>query len=171
MILVLNCGSSSMKYRVFGAGEDVRGTVERIGQPGGPAGHGAALVEVFQRVPAHGITAVGHRIVHGGTRYQHPVVVDDRVLSGLRELVPLAPLHNPAGIAGIEAARQHLPGAVQVAAFDTAFHAHLPDVAATYAIDQDVARHTASAATASTASRTSSSPPGRPSCSSAAWRS
>ncbi|HTJ35764.1 MAG TPA: acetate kinase [Dactylosporangium sp.] len=142
MILVLNSGSSSVKFRVVdlddpAAGE--RGLVERIGEPGGVPDHSAALEQVLEGLGDAPIEAVGHRIVHGGTRFEKPVIVDDEVLAALRELVPLAPLHNPGGIIGIEAAREKLPSVPHVAVFDTAFHATIPPAAATYAIDRDLA--------------------------------
>ena len=80
------------------------------------------------------IEAVGHRIVHGGTRFIEPVFVDDVVLNHLRELTELAPLHNPSGIAGIESVRELLPHVPNVAVFDTAFHHNVPDVASCYAL-------------------------------------
>jgi acetate kinase len=136
-ILVLNAGSSTLKYRL---NDDDAGIVERIGEPGGSAADpGAAVEQVLERLRGKEIRAVGHRVVHGGTRFTAPVVVDGAVLDALRQLVPLAPLHNPAGIAGIEAARAALPGVPQVAVFDTAFHATLPPAAATYALDRNVA--------------------------------
>ncbi|MGI5243715.1 acetate/propionate family kinase [Dactylosporangium sp. CA-139066] len=142
MILVLNSGSSSVKFRVVDlddpeAGE--RGIVERIGEPGGVADHAAALKEVLDGLGNARIEAVGHRIVHGGARFTRPALVDDAVLAALRELVPLAPLHNPGGILGIEAAREKLPSVPHVAVFDTAFHATIPPAAATYAIDRGLA--------------------------------
>jgi acetate kinase len=139
-ILVLNAGSSSLKYRLFRSGEPAGGgIVERIGEPSGSApDHGAAVEWVLDRLS--GVGAVGHRIVHGGTRFRAPVLVDDAVLSAIRSLSELAPLHNPVGVAGIEAARRALPGVPQVAVFDTAFHATLPEAAATYALDREVAQ-------------------------------
>src|SRR5688500_9848631 len=118
MILVLNSGSSSLKYRVFGPDGGQRGLVERIGEPGGVADHGAALRRVLDEVDRDAITAVGHRVVHGGSRFREPVVVDADVVATVRELVPLAPLHNVGGLAGIEAAREALPDVPQVAVFD-----------------------------------------------------
>jgi acetate kinase len=146
MILVLNSGSSSIKYRTVDlpTGVGKGGIVERIGEPGGPVDHEAALGMVFEAVDGHrsGLRAVGHRVVHGGARFAGPTIVDDEVLAALRNLIPLAPLHNPGSIAGIEAARRALPGLPHVAVFDTAFHAGLPPAAATYAIDTEVAeRH------------------------------
>jgi len=82
---------------------------------------------------------VGHRVVHGGTRFRAPVLVDDAVVDAIRELSSLAPLHNPAGLAGIEAARRALPEVPQVAVFDTAFHATLPEAVSTYTLDRAVA--------------------------------
>ncbi|TMM39786.1 MAG: acetate kinase [Actinobacteria bacterium] len=139
-ILVLNAGSSSLKWRLFRSGEPADGgIVERIGEPSGAvADHGAAVHQVLDRLG--GVDAVGHRIVHGGTRFQAPVVVDDEVLSAIRALSELAPLHNPVGVAGIEAARHAIPGVPQVAVFDTAYHATLPEAAATYALDREVAQ-------------------------------
>jgi len=136
---VLNAGSSTLKYRLVpGDGGIVEGGVVE-GIP-----HGAAVEQLLARLPGKEtgkeigaeIGAVGHRVVHGGTRFQAPVLVDDAVLKAIRDLSPLAPLHNPAGVAGIEAARRALPGVPQVAVFDTAFHATLPPAAATYALDR-----------------------------------
>src|SRR4029079_5567928 len=80
------------------------------------------------------LVAVGHRVVHGGPRFTEPVVVDDDVVGAIRELVPLAPLHNPANLAGILSARVTFPDVPQVAVFDTAFHQTLPPEAYTYAV-------------------------------------
>lgn len=145
MILVLNCGSSSLKYRLVDltAPDKPRGgSLTRIGEPGGDApDHAAALRRAADDLgfdPSE-ITAVGHRVVHGGTRFRAPVQIDDTVVDAIRELVPLAPLHNPANLTGIEVARQLVPNAPHVAVFDTAFHATLPDYAATYPIDTELA--------------------------------
>jgi acetate kinase len=141
-VLVLNCGSSSVKYRLFdGADTLAKGLVENIGEPDSPVDdHREALRQVTESLDLGGLTAVGHRVVHGGARFSAPVVVDDGVLSAIEELVPLAPLHNPANLVGISVARALLPGVPQVAVFDTAFHRTLPPAAATYAIDVKVAR-------------------------------
>jgi acetate kinase len=85
------------------------------------------------------LAAIGHRVVHGGKRFTAPTVVDDEVLKEIRRLVPVAPLHNPANITGIEVARALRPDLPQVAVFDTAFHTTIPDHAARYAIDTAVA--------------------------------
>jgi acetate kinase len=140
-VLVLNCGSSSVKYRLYDD-QTVRdkGKIERVGEPGGgPADHETAVRDVLSGLNLDGLTAVGHRVVHGGRRFAEPVLIDDAVLAAIRDLVPLAPLHNPANLAGIEVARESLPGVPQVAVFDTAFHHTLPEAAATYAIDRDIA--------------------------------
>jgi acetate kinase len=141
-VLVLNCGSSSLKYRLFdGVDTLARGLVERIGEPGGDAGdHGDALRGVLDDVDLTGLGAVGHRVVHGGDDFTAPTLIDDEVVATIERLVPLAPLHNPANLAGISVARELLPDVPQVAVFDTAFHATMPEAAATYAVDVEVAR-------------------------------
>src|ERR1043165_5631965 len=98
VILVLNSGSSSVKYWVTGG---QHGKVERI------TDHDAAVRQVLDDlpVPLPSITAVGHRVVHGGARFTAPVLIDDDVIAGIEALVPLAPLHNPGSLAGIKAAR------------------------------------------------------------------
>jgi acetate kinase len=145
MILVLNNGSSSVKYAVIDPThptEAQRGLVEHLGEPGGPADHHAALGQVFDQlhIDRADLRAVGHRVVHGGGRFTAPTLIDEQVIEGIRDLVPLAPLHNPASIAGINAARTALPDLPQVAVFDTAFHHTLPELAATYAIDRPLAQ-------------------------------
>jgi acetate kinase len=102
--------------------------------------HYAALEQVFTVLDRDHVSAVGHRVVHGGSRFTKPTVVDAEVLQSIRDQIPLAPLHNPGAIAGIEAALQAFPGVAQIAVFDTAFHADLPEPAATYAIDRELAR-------------------------------
>jgi acetate kinase len=142
-ILVLNAGSSSLKYEVIDLAapdERVGGIVERIGEPGSPVpDHAAAARTVLDSLGDRAPDAVGHRIVHGGTRFVEPTLIDDDVEAGIEALVDLAPLHNPPGLAGIRAARAVLPDVPHVAVFDTAFHATLPDHAAAYAIDPAVA--------------------------------
>ncbi|HEY6592491.1 MAG TPA: acetate kinase [Asanoa sp.] len=143
-VLVLNSGSSSLKYRLYD-GPDVLadGTVERIGEAGpgaGPPDHDAALAGALEPLDLDGLAVVGHRVVHGGLRFDGPTVVDDDVIEAIRDLAPLAPLHNPPNLAGIEVARKRLPGVPQVAVFDTAFHRTLPEAVSTYAIDAQVAR-------------------------------
>ncbi|MDG4783603.1 acetate kinase [Micromonospora sp. WMMD961] len=140
-VLVLNCGSSSVKWRRYDGDRALdHGTVERIGEPGGgPPDHATAVRQILDGLDLSGLVAVGHRVVHGGRTFSAPVLVDDAVLAAIKDLVPLAPLHNPANLAGIEVARAALPHVPQVAVFDTAFHHTLPEAAATYAIDRDTA--------------------------------
>lgn len=174
-ILVLNAGSSSLKFRLFRISalrslaepEEVLagGQVERIGKPnaqmtlfqGAPGATpqqrsiGAEsvteaaqeILHSFTQPPATGrpaitIDAVGHRIVHGGSRFFEPVLIDAAVLADIHTLTELAPLHNPSGLAGIEAVRHMLPHVPNVAVFDTAFHHNLPDVAARYALPAEL---------------------------------
>lgn len=144
-VLVLNSGSSSVKYQLLDMADQSRlasGVVERIGEDGGVADHTAALRQAAGELAAEGLgldspalAAVGHRVVHGGTRFTAPTLVTDDVLAGIERLVPLAPLHNPANITGIKVARELRPDLPQVAVFDTAFHATIPEAAARYAID------------------------------------
>ena len=135
-VLVVNCGSSSLKYRLFDGDRTVaRGLVEEIGSD-----HEGALRRVVDELDLAGLGAIGHRVVHGGERFSAPVLLDDEVVAAVEALVPLAPLHNPANLAGIAVARALLPDVPQVAVFDTAFHRSLPPEAATYAIDPDLAR-------------------------------
>lgn len=147
MILVLNSGSSTVKYRLVDpadAGAGRGGMVERIGEPDGVRDHTAAVREIFDglRDAPEPIVAVGHRVVHGGAEFVRPTLLDDDTVATIRDLTPLAPLHNPGALAGIEAARRVLGSVPHVAVFDTAFHADLPAAAATYALDAAVAaRH------------------------------
>ena len=147
-VLVLNTGSSSLKYQLVQPGAAVSifdGIVERIGDDGGVADHHEALRVAFDEIAAEGIdldavelVAVGHRVVHGGPDLYLPTVIDDAVLDRIRQLEPLAPLHNPPAVLGIEVACRALPDLPHVAVFDTAFFHHLPPASATYAIDRDV---------------------------------
>jgi acetate kinase len=144
VILVLNCGSSSIKFRLFDNQLSTldRGLIERIGEPGGPASHRDALRETGDRLRLDSpeLRAIGHRVVHGGARFVQPVLLTPEVLAEIDELTPLAPLHNPPNLAGIAVTRTLRPEVPQVAVFDTAFHATLPAAAATYALDADLAR-------------------------------
>ncbi|GAA2056520.1 acetate kinase [Williamsia deligens] len=165
-VLVLNAGSSSLKYQLLhpGSGERVAtGIVERIGSDdasarheqggrtreseGGIADHRDALHTALDLFAAAGtdlrsadLLAVGHRVVHGGRRFSDPVLIDDDVVTAIDELSSLAPLHNPVNLAGVQAMREILPDVPQVAVFDTAFFHDLPAHAATYAIDDEIAR-------------------------------
>jgi len=142
-VFVLNTGSSSVKYRVVDAESGVvsaSGIVDRIGEPGSDTSdHRAAIARILEQLDRSAIDAVGHRIVHGGSRFVQATVIDDDVERGIEQLAPLAPLHNPPGLLGIRAARAALPDVPQVAVFDTAFHARMPDAARHYAIDADIA--------------------------------
>jgi acetate kinase len=139
-VLVLNAGSSSLKYRVLDAATEetvLRGTVERVDE----TGWDAAFAEVARALDEKGVVdlvAVGHRVVHGGDRYTRATLVDDDVERGIEELVALAPLHNPPALAGLRATRAALSSLPQVAVFDTAFFAGLPAAASTYAVDREV---------------------------------
>lgn len=133
LVLVLNAGSSSVKYQLVDSGTGARlagGIVEEV------VDHAAALRDVVAAVERLGrtIEAIGHRVVHGGAVFSEPTRIDDDVIEVIRELAPLAPLHNPANLAGIEAARATWPALAQVAAFDTAFHRTLPPAAYRYAV-------------------------------------
>jgi acetate kinase len=140
-VLVLNSGSSSVKYRLFDGGDTVaKGLIERIGEDGGDASdHRAALQRIMESVDLAGLAAVGHRVVHGGPRFTGPTVIDDDVVADIEALVPLAPLHNPAALSGISVARKLLPDVPQVAVFDTAFHSTIPPEGVTWAIDASLA--------------------------------
>ena len=160
VVLVLNSGSSSLKYSLLESGSgDVlaSGAVEQIGESSGRlthrgldgtqrverefADHEDALRAVLDAFEDHGpvlsqvgLAAIGHRVVHGGPRFSEPVRIEDDVVAAIEELVPLAPLHNPANLEGIRTAGRLFPGLPQVAVFDTAFHRSLPEAASTYAI-------------------------------------
>ncbi|HEX5086391.1 MAG TPA: acetate kinase [Nocardioides sp.] len=142
-VLVLNAGSSSLKYRVLDLGSEetlLRGTVERVDE----SGWDQAFAEVHRALGddlAGDLRAVGHRVVHGGDRYTRATLVDDDVERGIEELVALAPLHNPPALAGLRATRAALPDLAQVAVFDTAYFAALPTAAATYALDRGASTH------------------------------
>jgi acetate kinase len=141
-VLVLNAGSSSLKYRVVTDTDDevVGGRLERLDETGWGSAFDT-LREALDRAgvaPDH-LLAAGHRVVHGGGRYRTAVVVGEEVEQGIEELVALAPLHNPPALAGIRATRDAFPELPQVAVFDTAFFADLPPAAATYALDRSLA--------------------------------
>lgn len=165
-VLVINSGSSSIKYQLIDpdtAESLANGLVERIGEDKGTiahtyggekntfseriADHGAGLRRVIEicdeigpDLASSGVVAVGHRVVQGGAYFATATAVDDDVLERITELIPLAPLHNPANVKGIEVARELLPDVPHVAVFDTAFFRGLPKAAATYALDREIAR-------------------------------
>jgi acetate kinase len=140
-VLVLNCGSSSVRYRLFDGAEVLtKGLIQRIGETGGDAAdHDEALQGLMDRLDLSGLAAVGHRVVHGGERFTTSTVVTDEVMAAIEELIPLAPLHNPGALTGLRVARKLLPDVPQVAVFDTAFHATLPPEGALWAVDKDLA--------------------------------
>ncbi len=170
-ILVINTGSSSIKYELFDMPDEsvlASGVAERIGEDGGllthrrfrPHGPASPLIfdgalpnhlEGLNRIvallthPEHGvvmdkseIAAVGHRVVHGGEHFHSTTAVDASVIEAIRENIPLAPLHNPANLLGIEVSQSIFPHALQVAVFDTAFHQTIPLKAFLYAIPFDL---------------------------------
>jgi acetate kinase len=164
-VLVLNAGSSSLKYQLLHPDTEVvlaDGVAERIGESESSITHeqdGEESTEVLALPDHHaaieramrffadhgtdlttaGLLAVGHRVVHGGRTFYRPTLIDSEVISEISRISTLAPLHNPANLIGIEAARSLLPDVPSVAVFDTAFFHSLPDAAATYAIDRGVA--------------------------------
>jgi acetate kinase len=133
-ILVLNCGSSSVKWRVYDGDTPAEGgLLERV------VDHADAVTHLAHGLDLSSLDAVGHRMVHGGLWFSAPTLIDDNLVHTVTDLVPLAPLHNPPNLAGVRVARHLLPHLPQVAVFDTAFHRTLPPEAATYAIDTEVA--------------------------------
>lgn len=129
-ILVVNAGSSSLKLRVLDATDAVVAAAD-LAAPPGSTDTGA----ITEAVAGFGeIRAIGHRVVHGGTRYSGPVLLDDEVETNLRALTDLAPLHQPRSLAAVAAVNAVLPNVPAVACFDTAFHAGMPAAATTYAI-------------------------------------
>ncbi len=166
-ILVLNCGSSSIKYQLFNMEDEAAmasGLAERVGEPQGRLTHNKFLdteaeSTIVREEPIsehkdgmhmiidlltdeqHGvvndaseISAVGHRVVHGGEHFQAPTLIDDAVIGAIEETIPLAPLHNPANLMGIRVAQSLIPQAPQVAVFDTAFHQTMPPRAYHYSL-------------------------------------
>lgn len=134
-VLVINCGSSSLKFALIEptSGRVLEhGLVERITDPA------QALNSVLSKLTPSRITAIGHRVVHGGEHFTESTLLDAPSLEKLRTVTPLAPLHNPANLAGIDAARARFPAVPQVAVFDTAFHQTLPPKAFRYALPREL---------------------------------
>jgi acetate kinase len=126
-VLTLNAGSSSLKWALFAAG--ARRAKGNVGVRAAVSAHEAALSAVLKDLPQDvEIQVIGHRVVHGGARFVAPTLIDDDVLAELRRLAVLDPDHLPAEIAVIQATRTRFPDAIQVACFDTAFHAAMPRV-------------------------------------------
>ncbi|RPH25495.1 MAG: acetate kinase [Bacteroidales bacterium] len=164
IVLVLNCGSSSIKYQVIDMSNDskllAKGIVERVGLADGILTHkpeGKDKYEVFEPIPDHNvginlildaltdkdhgvinsindIVAVGHRVAHGGEFFTESSLIDARVKSEIEKCIELAPLHNPANLKGILSMEKLLPGVPQVAVFDTSFHQTMPNFSYLYAI-------------------------------------
>jgi len=129
-VLVVNAGSSSLKLRVLGAGDEITARLDLDSWDGS---QDAGPLRQFLGGLA-GIGAVGHRVVHGGSEFTRATVLDDSVVAAIAGLTDLAPLHQPRALAGIRAAHSALPGVPAVACFDTAFHARMPAAAARYAL-------------------------------------
>lgn len=161
-VLVINSGSSSIKFELFemsGPNVIVGGALERIGDPNSRlrVTAGPALQDREMHVPNHrdgmrliatelknrgdletkALFGVGHRVVHGGESFQQPTPINEQVLEAIRAQIPLAPLHNPGNIAGIEVALETFPQVPQVAVFDTAFHQSIPQRAFRYALPNE----------------------------------
>jgi acetate kinase len=165
-LLVVNCGSSSLKYNLFDTmneAKGVHGSIERIGEvgmrhiiytfrgevsrelPGG--GHGEAFAAMVETLIAEGtgvirstdeVTAIGHRVVHGGDKFNNSVVITEEVLKAIEALAELAPLHNPVNVIGIKEAQRIFPKAQHVAVFDTTFHHTLPPYAYLYGLPYEL---------------------------------
>ncbi|KRE72256.1 acetate kinase [Arthrobacter sp. Soil762] len=154
LVLVINSGSSSLKYQVRDVAAGIvltEGLIEKIGMGNGgdgdgeiegPRDHAEALELVDAAIHAElgdlELAAVGHRVVHGGERFAEPVLIDNEITRAIERLNPLAPLHNPASVLGIRAISRKWPDLPQVAVFDTAFHRTLPEHAWRYAVPDEL---------------------------------
>jgi len=167
--LVINCGSSSLKYELFDMQSRTSlasGVAERIGEEesqlvhqstfgNGRAergvsqiridDHAQAIILASEQLSADGhlrcaedLFGVGHRVVHGGEKFRRPILIDDQVIQEIRHQIPLAPIHNPANLAGIESVRKNFPTTPQAAVFDTAFHQTMPPEAYRYALPEEI---------------------------------
>ena len=168
-VLVINSGSSSIKYQLFGMLDKTvlaAGLLEQIGETESRLTHNSrdeqgAMIKIVksQPVPTHQagfqliaavlnesgavhdssqLHGIGHRVVHGGEKFREPTIINPQVIAAIRQLIPLAPLHNPANLLGIEVALAAAPQVPQVAVFDTAFHHSLPPWAFRYALPQNL---------------------------------
>ena len=135
---MLNSGSSSIKYQLFdmrGPSVLARGVAERVADPGDALDQiEESLRESGAASGSRALSGIGHRVVHGGETFREPTLIDARVVEAIRELGPLAPLHNPANLLGIETSLARRPDVPQVAVFDTAFHQTIPPRAYRYAV-------------------------------------
>jgi len=139
-IAVLNSGSSSLKCKLFEYPSRsllFSKTIEKIGEPDSPITSHSEALEALD-IDFKILDAIGHRVVHGGEKLQESVLIDTDVIQIIRELIPLAPLHNPANLQGIEVAIQKVPDIPQIAVFDTAFHATLQKEAYLYALPYEL---------------------------------
>lgn len=139
-IAVINSGSSSLKFKLFDMDtKEVLDSklIENIGEKNSKIkNHHEALESL--NIDFSSLGAVGHRVVHGGEYFHMPTVIDDEVIKKIKELIPLAPLHNRANLDGILVAKDKIPHAKQVAVFDTAFHSHMPREAYIYALPYEM---------------------------------
>ncbi|QGG48107.1 acetate/propionate family kinase [Heliorestis convoluta] len=169
IVLVINSGSSSLKYQVFNMKEEkllAKGLVERIGIGGSSLTHqplGQEPIVTKEDIPDHNkaiqmtvaaltdpqsgvvksmeaIEAIGHRVAHGGEQFADSILINDEVTEGIRKLIELAPLHNSPALMGIEACARMLPKTPQVAVFDTAFHQSIPEKAYYYALPYEISK-------------------------------
>ncbi len=134
-ILVVNSGSSSVKYQLIDIDSQTAttsGLIERV------QNHADAFAQMLAELGDVKPIGVGHRVVHGGSRFSQPTLIDDAVLQGIEDLSPLAPLHNPGNLAGVRAAMAAYPNLPHVAVFDTAFHQTMPASSFRYAIDAEL---------------------------------
>jgi acetate kinase len=149
-VLVINSGSSSLKYKLVEPDSGIEragGGVQQIGEPSSRvADHEEALRLAFDQMAEAGVDlkscgllAVGHRVVHGGQDFYRPTILDDARIADLDKLSELAPLHNPPAVQGIKVARKLLPDVAHIAVFDTAYFHNLPAAAATYAMNRELA--------------------------------
>ncbi len=157
-ILVINCGSSSIKYKLYHVRKELsnvvydskdyslitKGVIERIGEKGSPVknhrrGIKALVSDILKKGVIGGleeISAIGHRVVHGGEAFRQPHKIDARVIKKIKECAQLAPLHNPVNLAGIAGCLKFFPHIPQIAVFDTAFHQSIPEYAYMYPIPE-----------------------------------
>lgn len=144
-ILVVNCGSSSIKYKLYEFPQKkvlIQGLIERIGEKGSRIRNHSQGIKTLlatllkKKIIAHldEISAIGHRVVHGGETFRKPQLIDKRVIQKIKQCLTLAPLHNPANLAGIVGCKEQLPHTPEVAVFDTAFHQTIPEPAYLYPI-------------------------------------
>jgi len=132
-ILVINAGSSSIKYALYRA-DDLTQIEHKTIETKKAGGYEPAMQQVLDLIEAHNVVAVGHRVVHGGTKYNAPQRIDANMLSDLETLIPLAPLHEPHNLKPAQMIMARYPDLLQVASFDTAFHRTMPHLNQIYAI-------------------------------------